>query len=230
MTVRNRVICVFGPGTAPAVLIVMGCRFGLLIAALVLCRTRMAHAGSSSSAPFALEIDNQGGWVQGQHSGGVDAGSTVRLRYHVLTTGLSLQGATVLLGSMGAASAVTGLSIPVEFLRLDALAELGVNAYAAVGANFMNQDPGTGATLPFAGMRTSLLARVVYNSQGLGVWIGPSIQYAKDLRSITRTYSFRDQHQDWFDNNYTDELVTRTVHIGQSRLSFLATVGISLPL
>lgn len=94
----------------------------------------------------------------------------------------------------------------------------------------MNQDPGKGATLPFAGIRTSLLARVVHNSRGLDVWIGPSIQYAKDLRSITHTYTFRDQHQDWFGNNYTDELVTRTVHIGQSRLSFLATVGISLPL
>lgn len=114
---------VFGPGTVPAVLVVMGFRVGLLCAALVLCSTRMANAGSSSSAPFALEIDNQVGWVQGRHSGGVDAGSTVRFRYHVLTAGLSLQGATILLGSMGAASVVAGLSIPVEFLRFDALAE-----------------------------------------------------------------------------------------------------------
>jgi hypothetical protein len=208
----------------------MASRVGRFCAALVLCGARIAHAASSSSPPLALEIDNQLGWVQGQHSGGVDLGATVRLRYYVLTAGLSLQGATILFGSMGSASAVAGLSIPVEFVRLDALAELGVNAYADVGSNFMNQDPGTGATLPFVGFRTSLLARIAHNSRGLSVWVGPSVHYAKDLYSTTRTYTYRDQHQDWFDNNYTDELVTRTVHIGQSRVSLLATIGISLPL
>ena len=208
----------------------MTSRVGLLSAALVLCGTRIAFADPSGSTPLALEIDNQLGWVQGQHSGGVDGGATVRLRYNVLTAGLGLQGATILFGSMGSASAVAGLSIPVEFVRLDALAEFGVNTYTNVGANFLNQDPGAGATLPFVGARTSLLVRILRNRRGLSVWLGPSVHYATDLYSTTHTYTYRDQHQDWFDNNYTDELVTRTVHIGQTRLSFLATMSISFPL
>ena len=105
-----------------------------------------------------------------------------------------------------------------------------VNTYTNVGANFLNQDPGAGATLPFVGARTSLLVRILHNSRGLSVWLGPSVHYAADLYSTTRTYTYRNQHQDWFDGNYTDELVTRTVHLGQTRLSFLATMSISLPL
>lgn len=205
-------------------------RVGPLVVGLVLCGTRIAHAAPPRSTSLAGELDHQLGWVQGQQSGGVAVGATARLRYHVLTAGLSLQGATILFRSMGSVSTVAGVSVPVEFVRLDAFAELGVNAYTHVGSNFLTRDPGAGATLTFAGARASLLVRVAHHRGGLSVWIGPSVHYAEDLSSTTRTYTYRDQHQDWFDGGYTDEMVTRTVRIGQSRVSLLAAVSLSLPL
>lgn len=208
----------------------MTSRAGLLSAALLLCFTRLSYAGSSSSSPLGLEFDSQLGWIQGQHSGGVDEGATVRLRYRVVTAGVGFQGATNLFGIMGSFSTVAGLSIPIELVRLDALAEFGVNGYTGVGSNFLSQDPGASAAIPFVGARTSLLARVLRNGRGFSIWLGPSVQYASDLYSATRTYNYRDKHSDWFTGNSTDELVTRTVRIGQSRWSFLATMSMSLPL
>lgn len=210
--------------------LVMLHRVRLVTAALLVGYSPVAHAAASGSSPFALELDQQLGWLEGQHSGGIDAGVTVRLRYSVLTAGLNLQGATTLLNSMGVVGTVAGLSVPLEFLRLDTFAALGFNGYTRVGANFLSDDPGAGAVLPFAGVHSALLARVVRNGRGITVWVGPCIEYAKDLSSTARTYTYREQHQDWFDGSYTDELVTRTVHIGQTRFSVLLTTSISFPL
>jgi hypothetical protein len=204
-----------------------------LFAAVIACASRAAQASppsSGRSAPLVLEIDGQMGWVDGQHSGGVDLGATARIRYHVLTAGMSLQGATLLFGSMASASAVGGLAIPIGFMRLDALAELGVNAYTSVGSNVLRNDPGAGATLPFVGARLSALARIHRAPNGASVWIGPALQYAEDIRSTTRTYTYRDQSQDWFTGESSDERVTDSVHIGQSRYSLLAVIGVTLPL
>jgi len=205
-------------------------RAALLSAVFILRGSQIAHAAAPDSGPLALDVEGQLGWLQGSHSGGVDLGATARLRYGILTAGASIQGATILFGSMGSVSGVAGLSLPVEFIRLDALAEFGLNAYSGVGSNFLSNDPGVRATLPFAGFRTSLLACVFRNARGGSVWLGPSVQYAKDLYSTTRTYTYRDQGESGFSGEYYDRLVTNTVRVGQSRFSILATVSTTIPL
>jgi hypothetical protein len=208
-------------------------RVPLLAAALIVWGSRATHAlptSSVRSAPLALEVDGQLGWVDGQHSGGVDLGATARVRYHVLTVGLSLQGASVGFGSMASAGIVGGVAVPIGFLRLDALAELGLNAYAGVGSNFLRDDPGTGATLPFAGARAALLARLHQKANGASVWLGPAFHYAEDLRSTTSTYTYWDDSANWSTGESSDQWVTESARIGQARYSFLAVASVTLPL
>lgn len=208
----------------------MGPWVGCLAAILVLGSTRTLLAQSTSVSSLRLDVEGHLGWTEGQHSGGFTLGVTTHVRYKLLTAGVDLKGATIIFDSLGAASAVAGLAIPLDFVRIDALAELGINSYDAVGSNFMSHDPGTNATLPFAGGRASLLIRVYRTPRGEDIWIGPSIHYAKDLRSIARTYTYRYQGEDWFNGGYDDYWTTRTVRIGQSRLSYLLTIGVTLPL
>lgn len=205
-------------------------RAAALIALCVLCGSRSVYAAPPGSRPLALDVEGQVGWVEGDQSGGVDLGATARVRYGVLTAGTSLQGATSVFGGLGIVSGVGGLSLPIGFIRFDALGEFGLNAYAGVRSNFLTHNPGAHATLPFAGARASLLARVFHNGQGRSVWLGPSIQYAKDLYFTTRTYTFRDQGEDWFNGEYYDKLITKTVRVGQTRISILATVAATIPL
>src|SRR5512145_2263000 len=208
----------------------MGSRVGCLVAILALGSTRTVLAQSTSVSSLRLDVEGHLGWTEGQHNGGLTLGITPHIRYKLLTAGVDLKGATIILNSMGSFSAVAGLAIPLEFVRLDAMAELGLSSYAAAGSNFLNNDPGASATLPFAGGRASLLIRVYHTPRGEDVWIGPSIDYAKDLRSTTRTYTYRYQGEDWFNGGYDDYSTTRTVRIGQSRLSYLLTIGVTLPL
>jgi hypothetical protein len=197
---------------------------------LSLSVVQLARAESKDSHPLALDADVQLGWVQGKHSGGADAGITARLRYAFLALGLSGQAAHALLGSMASASVVAGVSIPVGFIRFDGLGELGLNTYSSVGAELLGNDPGAGGTLPFAGGRAAVLARVFQSHGGTSLWVGPAVQYATDLRHATVTYTYRDQGQDWFSGDEYDNLVTNSVRLGQSRVSVLMTVNLRLPL
>jgi hypothetical protein len=155
-------------------------------------------------------------------------GATSRVRYKLISAGVGLQGATIIFDSMGSVSALAGLAIPIDSVRLDVMAELGINSYAAVGSNFLSHDPGASASLPFAGGRTSLLVRVSRTRGGNDVWVGPSILYTKDLHSTTRTYTYHYQGEDWVNGSYDDYWVTRSVRIGQSRVCYLLTVGITI--
>jgi hypothetical protein len=168
--------------------------------------------------------------MEGRHSGGLALGVTSRVRYGVLTAGGSLQGATILLGSMGSLSAVAGLSVPLGSVRLDVLAEVGGNAYAGVGSSFLSQDPGARALLPFVGARSAALLLVFRNARGVEVWVGPALQYANDLETTSRTYTYRRQGSGWLFGNDRDEVVTRTVDVGQARYSVLAVVTTTVPL
>jgi hypothetical protein len=208
----------------------MSFRTAALTAWCVLCGSRSAYAAPPEARPLALDVEAQVGWVEGDQSGGVDLGATARIRYSVLTAGISLQGATSIFGGLGIVSGVGGLSLPIGFIRFDALGEFGFNAYTGVRSNFWTHDPGAHATLPFAGGRASLLARVFQNNRGRIVWLGPSIQYAKDLYSTTRTYTFRDQGEDWLNGGSYDRLGTSTVRVGQTRISILATIAVTIPL
>lgn len=209
----------------------MNWRVAAFLAAVVLHVSRTVHADTSGSNLVALELDGRCGWIDGRHSGGVAVGTTGRVRYAVLTAGLSLQGATILFGSMGSTSGVGGLSIPLGFIRLDALAEFGINGYTGVGSNFLNGDPGTNAILSFAGTRTAVLVRVLRTRQGENVWLGPQIQYAKDLDSITRTYTFiRDDSFGPLAATISRPSGSHTVNIGQSSWSYLLVVGVTMPI
>lgn len=205
-------------------------RAALLTAVFMLWGSRVAHAAAADPGPLALDVEGQVGWTQGAQSGGATLGGTARIRYGVLTGGVSLQGATTVFGAMGSLSALGGLSLPLGFMRFDALAEAGLDAYSGVGANFLTNSPGASATLPFAGARASLLACLHRTRRGGSVWLGPTFEYAKDLHSTTRTYTYRDQGEDWFDGDQYDNLVTESVRVGQSRVSILATIGGTIPL
>lgn len=201
-----------------------------LLGVFILCGARPALASAPRARAWALELDAQAGWVEGKHSGGAALGVTSRLRHGVLTAGGSLQGATILLGSMGSLSAVAGLSVPLGRVRLDALAEVGGNAYASVGSNFLSQDPGAGAVLPFVGARSAALLRIFRNARGVELWVGPSFQYANDVETTSRTYTYRRGGGGWLIGDDRDEVVTRTVDIGQARYSVLAVVTTTVPL
>jgi hypothetical protein len=219
-----------GPGTTSALDLPMLRRLVTFTFALAVCAVRPAFAGAPQARPLALELEEQAGWVDGRHSGGASLGFTSRVRYGMLTAGGSVQGATILLGSMGSLSAVAGLSVPIGIVRLDALAEVGMNAYADVGSSFLSRDPGASAVLPFAGVRSSALLRIFRNRRGIEIWLGPSFHYASDLGSSSRTYSYRSQGSGWISGDYHDEWVTRTVEVGQSRYSWLAVISTTVPL
>jgi hypothetical protein len=62
------------------------------------------------------------------------------------------------------------------------------------------------------------------------VWLGPTFEYAEDLHSTTRSYSYREQGEGWFDGQQYDDRVTDRVRVGQSRVSIVATIGGTIPL
>jgi hypothetical protein len=202
------------------------------LALLLVCSgTRSAHAEPRTDSPSFLGGEAYSGWVEGRHSGGVLVGGSVRLGYRWLTAGLNLQGATVLLGSMASASALGGISARASVLRLDALAEVGVNGYTQVGSNFLSHDPGTSAVLPFAGGRAAALLRVVRRaSTGAEIWVGPSVAYAHDLASTTHTYSYEQgSGLGLFGDSATGEAFS-TVTVGQTSYSASLVVSLTLPL
>lgn len=189
-----------------------------------------ARAEPVKSSPYAADVEGQVGWIAGQHSGGVATGMTGRARYGVLGVGASWQTATTLLQTMGSASLLAGVSLPIGRLRLEAWGEAGWNAYTGVGSNFLADDPGAKALLPFAGGRSTASWRFFKNRRGVEIWAGPSFQYARDLLVVDRTYSFESTGTDWFSGEPYDRLETRTVAVGQTRYSFLATLSASVPL
>jgi hypothetical protein len=196
----------------------------LRVAALLLSASQIARAETSASA-LSFDPEMQLGWLQGKHSSGLGFGLTARLSYSIFTAGLSAQGA-MLFNAMTSVSAVGGLSIPIGFVRVDALGELGYNAYSAVGADLLGDDPGANARLPFAGARLSLLGRIFRSHTGRSLWLGPAVQYAKDLYTTKRTYTY--EGSDWLSGD--DYVATETVRIGQPRWSFLAVLSASLPM
>jgi hypothetical protein len=123
----------------------MSFRTAALTAWCVLCGSRSAYAAPHEARPLALDVEGQVGWVEGDQSGGVDLGATTRIRYSVLTAGISLQGATSIFG-------------------------------------------------------------------GLGVVSG----------------TFRDQGEDWLNGGSYDRLGTSTVRVGQTRISILATIAVTI--
>lgn len=203
-------------------------RASCLAALLILSLSRTVLGQRPTPDSIAIAVDSQVGWTQGRHNGGATFGVSPLVRYKLLAAGASLQGATTGFNAMGSASALFGFSVPTEFVRVDVLAELGINSYSGVGANFLSQDPGASATLPFAGARSALLVRLFRNSRGQDIWIGPSIHYAKDLRSTGRSYSYHYQGYDWISGTYDDYWETNSVRIGQSRLCYMITVGVSI--
>ncbi|MGC4065097.1 MAG: hypothetical protein QM784_10720 [Polyangiaceae bacterium] len=206
----------------------MGVRSGCFVSLFILLSTSTALAEPTNSGPIKFDLESPLGWTQGRHSGGVTFGVSGRARYEIFAAGVSLQAATIVLGSMGSASAIAGLSIPLDFVRVDMLAELGLNSYGQVGANFLTEDPGTSATLPFAGVRPALLFRVLHSNRDVDVWVGPSVHYAKDFHSVRRTYTYYDDSPSWFGVASEGHWDTRSVRIGQSRLCYLLTVGVTL--
>jgi hypothetical protein len=121
---------------------------------------RAADVDHTSNFLSAIELQGFVGHIDGEHSGGFTLGATGRLRYSVLTAGVSVLGATQVLGStMVASSALGGLTLPLGQIRLDALGEFGANSYSGVGSGFLSDDPGASATLPFAGARIGVLGR-----------------------------------------------------------------------
>jgi hypothetical protein len=193
----------------------------------IVCGNAVARADTASLDEFAFELDTHLGWIEGQHSGGPAFALTPRVRYFPFTLGASAQGATVLIDSMGSLSAVGGLCLPLGPLRWDALAELGYNGYEDVGSGLLSDDPGASAVVPFAGARIGLLAPLPASRDGISAWIGISIHYAEDLRSETRTYTYI--NSPWFSLwADPDQEITRTVRMGQSRLSMLVAVTVAL--
>lgn len=113
-------------------------------------------------------------------------------------------------------------------LRIDTLADVGANAYANVGRGFFSDDPGAGDILPFAGARLAVLG-CVHTTERARLWIGLSAAYAEDMYMRTHEYNYHSQGTDWFSAGHHDEQRTSSVDIGQSRISVLATTGVTLP-
>jgi hypothetical protein len=178
----------------------------------------------------ALELEGQLGYADGDHTGGVTAAAFARARWRWITAGCGVELSSALFTSVASASAVGGVTIPLGILRFDLLGELGGRAYQGVGSNFLSDDPGAGAILPFAGVRAAWLARIHRSRQGNHVWLGVSGAYGRDLARTTREYSYRRQGTDWFTGEPYDERVQTRVDIGQTSYSLLASMGVTLPL
>jgi hypothetical protein len=200
----------------------------VIVVALITSTSRKAIAIDSPSRRRAFEFEGQLGWTDGAQSGGLTGGTVGRLRYGVVTAGAGLQVATVAFTSMASVSTLAGLSLPVGSLRIDALSELGLNAYTGVGSNFLTDDPGASAVLPFLGGRASLLVRA-FNTKRGDIWVGLSTVYAQDLYARTSEYAYRSHGSDWFTGEYYDEQRSSSIEIGQSRFAMLLTTCASLP-
>lgn len=207
---------------------------------LVPCASVCAQDAPTS----ALELDGHLGWTEGcggevftggEAVGGATVGVAGRGSLHGLTAGLGLQWATALFENLGSASLLAGLGWPapwtppemtVDWLRGYVIGEVGLNAYAGIHRGFLNDDPGTGAVLPFVGVRTSLLVRAHRGKRGRTVWLGFTVGTAEDLETRSKTYAWRDTGTNWFSGAPYDELNTTTVVLGQSRWTLLGTTTI----
>jgi len=200
---------------------------------------RAEAAPGATAAPasaLSLELDGHLGWTDGEQAGGMTVGVAGRALLHGLTAGVSLQGATALLSSLGSASLLAGLAIPdgwmrgavpIDWLRIHLLGELGYDAFGGVHRGLLDDDPGTGGVLAFAGLRGALLVRVHRSTRGHALFVGLTTSYAEDLGTLDKTYSWRDTGTNWFSGEPYDELRTTTVVLGQSRLALLATATVA---
>jgi len=203
----------------------------LLCVAVLGSWPELASADEKELEPrTALELDGQLGYGDGPHTGGVTAAAFARARWNWITAGCGMELSSAVFTSVLSASAVGGVTFPLGIARFDFLGEIGGHAYHGVGSNFLTDDPGAGAILPFAGVRAALLARIHRNGQGHRVWLGVSGAYGRDLARTTREYSYRRQGTDWFTGEPYDERVRTHVDIGQTRYSLLASMGVTLPL
>jgi hypothetical protein len=58
--------------------------------------------------------------------------------------------------------------------------------------------------------------------------MGPSIHYAKDLRSTNKSYTYHYEGTDWISGTYDDYWEAKSIRVGQSRLCYMLTVGVSI--
>jgi hypothetical protein len=176
-----------------------------------------ADAASSWHAHVATSL----GWTQGSHSGGLTIDALGLVGFHVVEAGLAADVATDLFGSSTALSLLGGLGLELDRLRLGLWAECGGVLYTGVGSNFLVEDPGVSALLPFAGARASVALRALRRSGASAVWLGITAMRDSDLHTVTHSSTYT------LDDN---TVATEQHQVGQDRWALLATVSVTAEL
>jgi hypothetical protein len=196
----------------------------LLTVALALLSSGMARAdGEAAPAPRDTKADiriaGQVGGFGGTEGGGPAIGVLGLARYSLFEAGIDAQtGAALLRGAYGYVALAAGLGlVPAHRWRIDLLGELGLDAHHGFGGEYIfSNDPGAGATLPFAGARVGIARRFGRFELGLGGTVG------EDLTRQTVTYTYTDRGGLLGGNG---GLATRTVTIGGERATVMFALG-----
>jgi hypothetical protein len=148
------------------------------------------------------------GAVGGGGYGGFMTGATVLARRDSIALGGTLEGSLGLGTRVGIAATAGWSYRAASGWGFDLLGAAGMHRYDGVGqALILSNDPGIGATLPFAGLR----ARGVYvfGSGPRHFQLGVAATVDHDLSSVTRTYTY--QEADWLTGGTHDATATHTV-------------------
>lgn len=194
-----------------------------LVAASLLAASAHAdvEAPASSSSRDGTEWFAHAGGVGGPGYGGLMTGVTLLGRTDSIAYGGTLEG-SVGFATRVALAATGGYSVRTPSgWGFDLLGAAGVHRYDGVGSGILSDDPGTSATLPFAGVR----ARGVYLF-GKGprhFQLGFAASVDRDLSRVTHTYTYRETS--WWDGSTSTESATHTV--GFTTLGAMIDLGMT---
>lgn len=180
----------------------------LLFTSLVLASASAAELAAKPTKDDGFEWFVQAGAASGDGFAGLLMGLNMLLRRDSFAVGGLLE------GSAGSAYRIAvaptgGWSRRSESgWGVDLLGAIGVHVYDGVGRSlFLANDPGAGATLPFAGARGRVLH--VFGKGTQHFQLGLSVAVDHDLVRATRSYSYRETS--WFGGGPGTVDVTRVV-------------------
>jgi len=199
----------------------------LALSALVAAQLLSLSAGAAdvvgpTAAPNrdAFEWSAGAGAVGGGDCGGIVATGTVLARTDVFAYGGTLEAGGALATRLGLAG-TAGLSFrDASGFGLDLLGVVGVHRYNGVGRGILTDDPGVGATLPFAGGR--LRAVYAFGPGPRHFQLGLGVGVDRDLSRTTRNYTY--QETPWLNLGGSSGPVTRN----ESRTIGFTTVGATI--
>jgi len=161
------------------------------------------------------------GWTGGSHSGGLTLDGAALIGFHFVEVGASAQFATHIFGTMTVISALAGLGLALDRVRLGLWAECGGEFYRGVGSNFLTEDRGISALVPFVGGRASIAVRIAKIRTRASIWLGLTGIHGADLTSVRKTSVYTNDDNDVVRNQHS---------AGQTRWALLASVSASLDL